>query len=63
MAAYCIKGGGECRGCGACRKEPEYIGECEACGGEITEDHEYYDIGGELVHYDCLSIWARRFLK
>jgi len=61
MAAYCLKGG-ECWGCGACQQE-KVVGVCEECGQEIRDYDEHYDFAGELVHYDCLVHWARKYLK
>lgn len=29
--------------------EPEQIGDCVVCDGEIYEDDDYYEIGNELV--------------
>lgn len=61
MSYPCRRGGSECDGCGACRQEPEVIGEC-FCGEEIFAGEDYYNIEGELVHECCLTEWAEQYL-
>ena len=64
MAYMCIRGNGECDGCGRCReREPEYIGNCEHCSDVIYDDEDYYDIDGVLLHEDCLKDWADEYKR
>lgn len=37
------------------------LGKCEGCGEPIYPYEEYYDIEGELVHWDCLREWADKY--
>ena len=32
--------------------EPEIVGECEGCGGDIYEGEDIYDFNGALLHQD-----------
>lgn len=61
MAMTCKNMAAECVGCGACFTEPKPIGRCAACKCSILADEDHYDIEGELVHWDCLSDWARKY--
>lgn len=63
MAMLCVNGARECDGCMACQEEPKEIGPCEYCGAPVCEGDEYYDIHGELVHWDCLRDWAKMYAK
>ena len=47
----------------ASQSEPEEIGRCEHCGEPIYANEDYYEIGDELLHEDCLSEWAEKFAK
>ena len=61
MAMTCVTLGRECDGCMNCEKAAEVVGTCAACGDEIYEDDDRYEIYGELVHEDCLREWAEGF--
>ncbi len=36
---------------------------CTECGGELYAGEVYYDIGGQPVCRDCLSLFARRYFR
>lgn len=62
MALGCVHGSRECNGCMRCQYVKRYkVGNCEHCSDVIYKDDNYYDIDGEMVHYDCLREWARKF--
>lgn len=61
MSFPCVKGGRECDGCMACKKQAEVIGYCAECDEEIVEGESHYNFYGELVHYECLREWAERY--
>ena len=61
MAMNCVFFG-PCTGCMMCQKEPKEIGRCKVCKEPIYEDENYYDIHDELIHEDCLSDWAQKYL-
>lgn len=61
MAMICKTGARECDGCMACHTDPEPIGRCSACDEPIFPDDERYNIEGELIHEDCLSVWAEPY--
>ena len=61
MAMICKNGARECDGCGSCFTDPKPIGRCAACREPVYGDDDHYDIDGELVHWDCLSDWARKY--
>lgn len=64
MAMICVSGCRECDGCGRCEKESEVIGYCAHCDEPIYEGEDYYDIEGDVIlHEDCLTDWARQYLK
>lgn len=62
MAFTCIHGGKPCDGCGRCEPQPKLVGYCEHCKEAVYRYEDYYDIDGELVHEDCLTDWAKKYL-
>lgn len=60
MSFSCVHGGHECNGCMCCQPEPEPIGKCW-CGEPIHADETRYEIGGEIIHEDCLKDWAEQY--
>lgn len=62
MAMACVNGARECTGCMSCQVSEE-IGTCVECGDPIGYGEEYYDIEGELLHWDCLREWAEKYLR
>jgi len=42
--------------------ERKVLGECAQCHDKIYSFDEYYDMGHELVHWDCLREWAEKYL-
>lgn len=44
-------------------REPETIGDCEACGRPIYSGDAYYDIKGILIHdeFECYHDWLSQF--
>lgn len=61
MALVCLLQSRECDGCQECQRAPQAIGVCAACGDDIYEDEDHYEIDGELVHEDCLELWAGEY--
>lgn len=42
-------------------KGPKIIGTCVHCKEAICAGEDYYDIGNDMLHEDCLIDWARKF--
>lgn len=62
MSYACVRGKAECDGCMMCEKELEALGYCAECDEPVYVDQEHYDIEGELVHDECLTDWAKKYL-
>ena len=58
MNPFCVNGG-ECCGCGECKRRDEEVVECEVCGDAICEGDEYYNICGEVVCEQCVEMSRR----
>ena len=37
------------------------IGYCAVCDEAVYDDSDYFDVNGELVHFECLGEWAEQF--
>lgn len=61
MAYVCIKGSGECIGCGRC-EEPAIV-TYDDYGTEIRDGEMYYDIDGEIVAEDNINDWLKGHRK
>ena len=55
MAATCIHGGAECRGCMRCAAEEIHI-TCPNCGAEIDCDDTIYCDGNDIVGCQCCMV-------
>lgn len=63
MSFPCTKGMRECDGCMQCEKPAEVVGTCAQCREAVLANEEYYDIESELIHWDCLREWAKKYEK
>lgn len=39
------------------------LNDCCICHGEIYEGDIYYEIGGEIFHYECLEEFAKLYFE
>ena len=60
MAMYCVRGSGECTGCGECSPKPFL---CDYMDMPIFEGDSYYDFDGEIVSEENLDGWLAQFVK
>lgn len=58
MAYQCVRGGGECDGCGGCAPKPVMV---DYNGVPIYEGEEYYDFDGEIVAEESLMDYVGAF--
>lgn len=62
MAFHCVLGHkAECDGCGACQ-EGRVCAVCDQCGEDVFEGEDVYNMGGVLLHEDCLRDYMRQYL-
>ncbi len=63
MAMTCVKGRAECGGCMACQVSEE-IGICAECKEPIEYGEAHYAFSeSDMIHEDCLSDWAKKYLR
>lgn len=58
MCEVCGSTIGHRSGCPAADYDPEVIGKCEECGGDILNNEEHFDLNstdwdGGLFHFEC----------